>query len=148
MAGRWLGAILVLACGCGHGEPEKHIDSMTVEITGRALEWIVRYPGNDGVLGTADDVLDRQNLHVPVTADITVLLRSDDYAYTFALPAQDCREIAVPNLLFSVRFRPGTPGTFEIRGDDMCGGDHSKLQGKLIVESQSSFRSWLKQGSK
>ncbi|KAF0244816.1 MAG: heme/copper-type cytochrome/quinol oxidase subunit [Planctomycetota bacterium] len=145
---RSVAAFLAISSGCGPDQSEKPIDTLTVEVTGRGMEWIVRYPGEDGVLGSADDVTDRQNLHVPAGADTTVVLKSADYVYSFSLPAFEAREIAVPDLVFSLRFKPETPGEYELQGDNMCGGTHSALKGKLIVEPAYAFRAWLKERRK
>jgi cytochrome c oxidase subunit 2 len=135
---------MLLACAGACGAPELPIDQLTIEVTGRNLEWHVRYPGADGVLGTPDDVLDRRDLHVPQGAATTVVLRSGDYIYSFALPEYGQREMAVPDMEFRIRFDPASAGTFELRGDNMCGYSHTNLVGKVVVMPPSEFRAWLR----
>jgi cytochrome c oxidase subunit 2 len=106
-----------------------------VEMTGQDFEWHVRYAGPDGRLGTADDLHGWRDLHVPVGADVRIHLRSRDYIYNLALPHLGLKEVAVPELEFSLAFEAGERGTFELRGDQMCGWTHPKLLGTLHVES-------------
>lgn len=106
-----------------------------VEITGQDFEWHVRYPGPDGRLGTQDDLFGWQDLHVPLGARTRIHLRSRDYIYNLALPHLGLKEVAVPDLEFSLEFEARLAGDFELRGDQMCGWTHPKLLGTLHVES-------------
>lgn len=139
------GTVFAAGLACSHPKQEPPIQSMTVEITGHDYKWIVRYPGEDGKLETPDDVFGRQDLHVPVGVETTVLLKSRDYVYTFALPDMNCREIAVPDLEFTLRFKPDAAGTYELVGDNMCGSTHPDLLGKLVVQTAPEFRAWLRE---
>ncbi|MGC4003465.1 MAG: cytochrome c oxidase subunit II transmembrane domain-containing protein [Pirellulales bacterium] len=47
----------------------------TVEVTARQWEWRIRYPGEDGKLGTPDDVFDVNELLVPANSEVLVSLK-------------------------------------------------------------------------
>ena len=116
---------------------------LLIEVTGDDFNWYHRYPGTDGELRTEDDVVAIRNVHVPVNTKTTLELHSKDYVYTFALPHLGLKEIAVPDMTFSLEFEEDTPGTYELRGDQLCGYSHPDLIGKLVVETQQDFVSWL-----
>ena len=127
--------------GCRYQEPV--IESVKVEMTGHDFKWHSRYAGPDGQWGTADDVHADQVVHVPVMAEVEIVLKSRDYVYTLEVPQAGQKEIAVPDLTFVLRFRADKIGRFEMPGDQMCGYSHSDLMATLVVDSQSEYRKWL-----
>lgn len=119
---------------------------LRIEITGYEFQWHVRYPGPDGELGTADDLLDRRHVRVPLGRDVELVLHSRDYLYTLALPHASLKEIAVPDLTFSLRLTPDSVGSFELRGDQFCGYSHPDLMGDFVVMTESDFERWTREG--
>lgn len=116
---------------------------LQIEITGSEYEWHVRHPGPDGLLDTEDDVLVLRDLRVPLGRRVKVLLLSHDYIYTFALPLMDLKQIAVPDLMFSIEFQAERLGRFDLLGDQMCGYTHPRLLGNLVITSEEDYESWL-----
>ena len=119
------------------------IEQVTIEMTGHDFKWHSRYAGIDEQLGTEDDIEAAQVLHVPVDSRIEILLKSRDFLYSLEVPQARRKEIAVPELTFSLSFDTDTIGTFEMPGGQMCGYSHPDLIGTLIVESQSDYARWL-----
>ena len=113
-----------------------------VLMQGRASRWWIFYAGPDGQIGTGDDLVARDNLHVPAGCDVHLQLRSDDYIYVFSVPALGLKEIAVPGLEHSLIFHAGPPETLAVQGDVMCGRrtDHDE---RLMVQNPAEFESWL-----
>jgi cytochrome c oxidase subunit 2 len=116
---------------------------LVIDVTGDDYEWHIRYPGADGAAGTDDDVVTLRHLHLPEHTPVTLRLHSADYLYTFGLPHLDLKEIAVPDLVFTLEFETAAAGAFELRGDQMCGYTHPSLIGRVIVEPPSQFVRWL-----
>jgi len=135
---------LAPACGVPADPVYTVPDRLEIEVVGDAFHWEVHYPGPDGRLGTADDMIGAQDVHIPSTAHATIHLRSRDYIYTFALPHLGLKEIAVPDLEYSLEFEAGKAGRYELRGDQMCGYTHPDLIGTLIVESPEEFLDTLR----
>ena len=132
--------LFVFLAGC---DPSSR--SLTVEVTGREFRWHIRYPGPDGRLGTADDIRVLGDLHLPAHTKVTVRLTSEDYVYTFALPHIGAKEIAVPEMFFSIAFETDSSGVFEVLGDQLCGYAHKDLIASLIVQNRADFEAWLHQ---
>ena len=124
-------------------QTEPPIDAVEIEMTGHDFQWHSRYAGQDGQLGTSDDVNAAQVLHVPVDAEVEIVLKSLDYIYSLAVPQAGLKEIAVPDLTFTLQFKADKIGRFELPGDQLCGYAHPDLIGTLIVDSQRDFRRWL-----
>ncbi len=77
----------------------------TVEVTARQWEWRIRYPGEDGKLGTSDDIFDVNELHVPANEDVIVALKSNDILHSFFIPNLRVKQDAVPGMKIPVWFR-------------------------------------------
>ena len=123
--------------------PWKPVETLAVEVVGHDFRWHYRFPGPDGELGTPDDLRASGPLHLPVGADVELRLTSQDFVYQLELPHLGLKEIAVPELTFSMEFSTDREGRFELRGDEFCGYAHESLITTLVVESQDEFRDWL-----
>lgn len=119
------------------------IVEVKIEMIGNDFKWNSRYAGRDGKLNTEDDRMANEVLHVPLGADIEIVLKSRDYLYSLEVPVAGKKEIAVPDLTFSLHFKADQLGTFEMPGNQMCGYTHPDLMGTLIVESQEDYSRWL-----
>ena len=122
---------------CAAGLPQQRLDSIVIEVTGDEFNWYFRYPGPDGVLGTSDDRHSVQNLFLPDSSRVKLKLKSNDYVYSFALPALELEEIAVPGLDFELRFTTGDEKTMQLMGDQFCGFAHETLIGVVYVRNQN-----------
>ncbi|MGD9646836.1 MAG: cytochrome c oxidase subunit II [Pirellulales bacterium] len=117
----------------------------TVEVTGRQFEWRIRYPGPDGELGTADDIHDVNDLHLPVNEQIVLNLKSMDVLHDFFVPQLRIKQDAVPGNKIPMWFTARETGTYEIVCAELCGWGHYKMKGRLTVETREAFDAWLKQ---
>lgn len=141
-----LGAVIALP-GCGDVAARSRAPSsefriptpLEIEVTGSAFHWHVLYPGADGLLGTDDDVHGRRDVHLPQNAQARVHLRSKDYVYTMSFPQLGLKEIAVPDLEFSLAVQALEKGVFELRGNQMCGFTHPNLLGRLVVHTAGDY---------
>lgn len=116
---------------------------LEVEVTGRQFEWLIKYPGKDGVFNTPDDVHHLNDLHVPIDRPVLVHLRSQDVLHSFYLPAQRVKQDAVPGMTIPVRFTPTLAGGFDLVCAELCGWGHYKMKGRLTVQSAADFDQWL-----
>jgi cytochrome c oxidase subunit II len=133
-------------CGalCG-GASARTSDPLEVRVTGAGYQWTIRYAGPDGRLDTADDVVTRRHLHLPARSRVRLELASEDFVYSFSLPALDVSDLAVPGRPFLLMFETESAGTSRVMGDQMCGFTHPELMGDLIVQRPEEFQSWLAQ---
>lgn len=115
-----------------------------VRIVGRQWSWEFDYPGPDGVLGTTDDVISANDLHVPQNAVIEFELRSNDTLHSFWVPALRLKQDAVPGRTIRGWFKATRPGSYEIFCAQLCGVAHMTMKGTLYVDSPEEFQRWLK----
>ena len=119
---------------------------LTIEARGEKRAWHFRYPGDDGLLGNADDRTSTGVLTLPKGAEIVLQLRSRDYIYVFSCPDLALKEIAVPDLEYALQFTASETGTHELVMDPMCGFrlPPGQSMGTLEIVRPKSFLRWMK----
>ncbi|MDQ6780654.1 MAG: cytochrome c oxidase subunit II [Candidatus Eremiobacteraeota bacterium] len=117
--------------------------AVTMEAIGHKFSFEFRYPGlRDSVYG---------ELHlpvgVPVTVDVTSSEESQDTAteavlHGFWVPEFRIKQDMIPGMVVPIHFTPREVGTFRIVCSEFCGLGHSKMWGKVIVQSRPDFDRW------
>ncbi len=113
------------------------------EVTGRQFEWRIRYAGDDQIIGTQDDILTVNDLHVPVGEEIVLKITSEDVLHSLFFPNLRVKQDVVPGMQQFIWFRPLQTGQFDLVCAELCGWGHYKMKGRLTVEPQSRFNDWL-----
>ena len=113
------------------------------EVTGRQFEWRVAYAGDDGLLGTPDDIHTVNELHVPENEEVVIAIKSMDVLHSFFLPNLRIKQDVVPGMKQYVWFEAKKPGTYDIVCAELCGWGHYKMKGRVTVESREEFDAWL-----
>lgn len=143
-------------------------DALLVEITGQQFQWVVRYPGADGEMGTtfdpalisdtnfigldrndpagADDIMTVNLLHLVRGQPVRAIIRSTDVIHSFHVPQFRVKQDAVPGLGVEIRFTPTQTGEFEIACAELCGLNHFAMRGFLTVhEDQAGLDQFLEE---
>jgi cytochrome c oxidase subunit II len=140
-------------------------DAMVVEALGQQWNWMYRFPGADGKLGTVDakyvsndnrfgmnpgdpsgqdDVLIASpEVHLPLGKPIKVLLRSNDVLHNFSIAQIRVKMDLVPGLVTHAWFTPMRAGTFELLCEELCGIGHFAMRGRMVIEEDAAFQAWL-----
>lgn len=119
-------------------------DAMALGVHAKQFEWLVRYPGPDDVLGTADDFELRGQMHLPVNRPVKVMLTSEDAIHSFFVPAFRIKQDAVPGMEIPLWFQPTEVGDFELGCAELCGLGHYRMRAMVTVHSQENFDAWLR----
>ena len=144
-------------------------DAEIVEVTARQFEWLFRHPGPDGVFGrvvpelvsgqsnpvgldesdpaSADDIVVRNRLHLPVDRMARLLLRSHDVLHSFSVGAFRTKQDIVPGMVGSTQFTPVLEGEYEIGCAELCGLAHYRMRGTVVVLSEADYSVWLAEQS-
>jgi cytochrome c oxidase subunit 2 len=115
----------------------------TVEVVARQFEWRLRYPGQDGMLGTPDDIHVVNDLVLPVDENILVQLKSMDVLHSFFLPNLRIKQDAVPGMKIPVWFKSKETGSTDIVCAELCGWGHYKMKGRVTFVTRPEFDAWL-----
>ena len=110
-------------------------------MTARQFQWVMRYPGPDGKLHTADDLHIVNDLHFVKGKPALIYLKSSDVLHSFFLPQMRIKQDAVPGLTIPVWFDSDTAGQYELVCAELCGWGHYKMKGNVTVHaSQAEYR--------
>jgi len=142
-------------------------NAVVIEVTGQQFEWIVRYPGPDGKLGRVtpelvdnttnpagldredppalDDIVVRNQLHVPLGAPVSLRLRGRDVLHSFSVASFRVKQDVVPGIIGRTLFVPTTAGRYEIACTQVCGMGHYRMRGAVYVDPPDEYRAWLAQ---
>ena len=140
-------------------------DATVFEVVGRQWNFNYRFPGKDGVLGTVDakyvseenpfgmnpddpsgqdDVLIASpELHLPLGKPVKLELRSLDVLHDFTVPQFRSKMNMVPGLVTYLWFTPTRTGRFDSFCEQLCGVAHFAMRGKVVVEEEAAFQTWL-----
>ncbi len=140
-------------------------NATVIEVVGQQWHWSYRFPGKDGVLGTVnsrlvsdanpfgmnpadpngqDDVLiSSQEVHLPINKPVKVLLRSKDVLHNFTVAQFRVKMDMVPGMVPYIWFTPTRSGKFDILCNELCGTAHFAMRGKVVVEEEAAFQTWL-----
>ena len=128
---------------------EEHIPEQVdfhVAVTGRQWNWMFTYPGKDGVLYTADDVIvDQQNseLHLPVNKNIVFDLKAIDVLHSFFIPVTRLKQDVLPGRTISRWVNITKIGTYELNCAEICGVMHAKMRNFIVVEEEADFNKYI-----
>lgn len=114
------------------------------EVTGRQFEWRIRYAGLDNEIGTPDDVIVVNDLHIPINEEIVLKITSEDVLHSFFLPNMRTKQDVVPGMQQFVWFRANREGAYDVVCAELCGWGHYKMRGRLTVETREKFDDWLR----
>ena len=127
------------ACDASPGSGAVSVDAVNVRLVAEDTTWRAAYLTGQHELPTGREV------HVPIGADVHLVLTSRTYISDFRLPALGLRDFAAPELPSEFRFRAARAGRYDVRGDELCGRPHTeKTRGWLVVEDAASFRAWIR----
>ncbi len=113
-------------------------------VLGGQFEWRIRYPGEDGVIWSPDDVEQVNELHVWKNQPVKILLESRDVIHSFFIPQMRVKQDAMPGMKQWVWFTPVESGEFEIACAELCGWGHYKMRARLVVhETEQDFQDWM-----
>jgi cytochrome c oxidase subunit 2 len=116
-----------------------------VEVTGKQFNWLITYPGPDGLFGTEDDLTQENDLHVPVNQVVRVILKSEDVIHSFFVPVLRLKQDVVPGREITAWFEATETGKYEIACAELCGYGHYTMRGFLYVQSEEEYASWVQE---
>ena len=140
-----------------------------VRVIGKQFEWLVHYPGPDGKFGRTDiklvsaesplgldrtdpnakdDLVETNQLMLPVDRPVLVHLSSMDVIHSFGLYEMRVKQDAVPGLSIPVWFTPTRVGEYEITCSQLCGLGHFRMRGFVTIQSAADYQKWTQDEEK
>lgn len=104
-----------------------------VLVSGQKWKWLFTYPN-----GVVDE-----NLHVPVSTPVRLVLSSEDVIHSFFVPEFRIKRDAVPGRFTKAWFEAPSPGEYRVYCAEYCGTSHSDMTAKVVVHPEGEFQRWL-----
>lgn len=162
-----VGVVLMLAPGLFYWAVFVNVpeDARDYEVMAQQWQWQYRYPGADGILGTADTsyisqsnpfgvnpedpngqddvIVNDPQMRLPVDQDAHFLFRSNDVLHNFTVPQFRVKMDLVPGLISYMWFTPTEVGAYDVLCEELCGIGHFIMRGQVVVETEEDFNTWL-----
>lgn len=125
--------------------PENEPEVIRVQVLAQQWAWNFRYAGADNEFNTADDVVQLNNLIVPVGKKIMIQMTSKDVIHSLYIPNARIKADAIPGRYAKLWFDSTQTGNYEIACAEMCGTNHYLMHSQLTVLSPENYEKWLKE---
>jgi cytochrome c oxidase subunit 2 len=124
--------------------PDNEADVTRVEVQAQQWAWNFRYPGDDGVFNTGDDIVTLNELRMPNDKPLMLQMTSKDVIHSFSLPWIRRKQDVIPGAIRRIWFtpKPSETGDYEIVCAEMCGLNHYKMRGLLTLMSSEEYAAW------
>jgi cytochrome c oxidase subunit 2 len=86
-------------------------------------------------------------LHLPLGRPVQLLMTSQDVIHSFYVPAFRVKQDVLPGRYESLWFTPTQTGEFHLLCAEYCGGEHSRMRGRIVVMQPADYARWLEAGS-
>jgi cytochrome c oxidase subunit 2 len=116
---------------------------LSIGVEGRQWSWTFTHPGTDGRLGTPDDIVLPDEIHVPVGVNVAFSLGAADVLHSFWIPELRLKQDAVPGRRIQGWFRATRPGSYGVLCAELCGAAHGTMRGTLHVDTEAEYERWL-----
>jgi cytochrome c oxidase subunit 2 len=116
------------------------------EIGVLAQQWAWRFTheGLDGELGTDDDIVLVDELHIEVGKTYHWNLESRDVLHSFSIPSMRFKQDAIPGRVIKGWFQPTVTGEYDIQCAEMCGIGHGPMGARLYIHTPEDYENWLR----
>lgn len=152
-------------------------EALEVYVTAEQFAWNNHYAGADGKFGQTDpkfvdaaanpvgidpadpngkdDIINMNQLHLPVDKPVIVHLKSKDVIHGFGIAQMRVKHDAIPGMTIPIWFTPTVTTQqmrqrlnqsdfdYQIACAQLCGIGHSGMKGYVTVETAEEFDAWL-----
>lgn len=125
--------------------PENDPEVVKVQVLAQQWAWNFRHAGKDGEFNTADDVVELNQLVIPVGKKVMIQMTAKDVIHALYLPNLRIKADAIPGRFAKIWFDTNRTGIYEIACAEMCGNHHYLMKSYLKVLSAEDYSRWLKE---
>jgi len=109
-------------------------NALQVYVVGKQWMWKVQH---------VEGKREINELHVPVGRPVKLVMTSEDVIHSFFVPAFRVKQDAVPGRYTSLWFEASKAGEYHLFCAEYCGGQHSRMIGRVIAMEPAEFQRWL-----
>jgi cytochrome c oxidase subunit 2 len=126
---------------------EKDPSTVRIELNSHQWAWDFRYAGDDKKFTTKDDIVQLNELRVPVDTPVLMNIASTDVIHSFYLPNLRIKQDAMPGMINKMWFKATKVGEYDIGCAQHCGTHHYKMKGTLVVMPKDEYAKWEREAS-
>ncbi len=152
-------------------------DAIVMQLYSQQFQWTARYAGKDNLLGDSnyklitdtnplgmddgdrkgdDDIIVRNEFHIPLGKEIEFKLNSRDVIHSAYLPHFRAQMNCVPGMTTMLHFTPiittqqmrdklnNQKFDYILLCNKICGVSHYNMQMTIIVDTEADYNAWLK----
>lgn len=123
--------------------PKQEENPVVVEVLAQQWAWHFRYAGKDGVFNTEDDIVQLNDLRLPVGRKVIFQVLSKDVIHSLFFPNARRKVDAIPGRITRLWWQPTKAGNWDIACAEMCGTYHYRMKAHLTTYSQEDYEAWL-----
>lgn len=116
-----------------------------IRVVSQQWAWTFYHEGQDGVLGTEDDIVTINELVLKNDTQYTYHLEALDVMHSFSIPIFRLKQDAIPGRVITGHFKPimETNGEWYIQCAEMCGYGHGFMPATLYIKSAEEYDAWV-----
>ncbi len=127
--------------------PKEDQKPVTIEVLAQQWAWHFRYAGKDGVFNTEDDIVQLNDLRLPINRPVVFQILSKDVIHALYFPNARRKVDAIPGRVTRMWWKPLKEGDWDIACAEMCGTYHYRMKAHLTTYSESDYQEWLAEAS-
>ncbi len=108
----------------------------SIEVQGRQFYWQYVYPNG---------AITVNELRLPLNrvANLRITAPETDVIHSFWVPALNGKRDAIPGHPNTLKLKPSAVGTYPVRCAELCGLQHAKMNGSVVVVPPNEFDRWV-----
>jgi len=111
--------------------------ALEIQVTAKQWLWQFEYANGTRTIN---------EIHVPVGKPVKLVMSSEDVIHSFYVPSFRIKADVLPNRYTSLWFTPTREGVHLLECAEYCGGGHSRMEGKIHVDTEAKYQDWLENG--
>jgi cytochrome c oxidase subunit 2 len=109
-------------------------DAMEIHIVAKQWMWKTQH---------ANGAREINALHVPVGEPVRLAMTSEDVIHSFFVPEFRIKQDVLPGRYTRAWFNATKVGVYHLLCTQLCGTEHARMTGEVVVMSQPDFAKWL-----
>jgi cytochrome c oxidase subunit 2 len=113
--------------------------ALEIQVTAKQWVWQFEYPNGTRTVN---------EIHVPVGKPVKLVMSSEDVIHGFYVPSFRLKADVLPNRYTALWFTPTREGVHLLECTQYCGEGHSRMAGKIYVDTEAKYQDWLENGDR
>lgn len=127
--------------------PTESENPVQVQALAQQWAWHFRYAGRDGLFNTEDDIVQLNDLRLPIDRKVVIQVLSKDVIHSLFFPNARRKVDAIPGRITRLWWQPTKAGNWDIACAEMCGTYHYRMKAHLTTYSEADYQAWLDEAS-